>query len=190
MASLNPPRLNIEDLYDKKKEADEEKAKHYNMILERIHKTIKVTSYQRDQNQWCYYTFQPIMLNYPRYNLNECLIYCISCLEQDGFKVKFFHPNLILISWRHWVPSYVREQIKLKTGVSVDKFGNRIEETNQPKHITQVSRPGVSKSVSFKSDDDDIFAIPSTSTSTSNNDNTNGSIYGSDRIDSVLNNIR
>ena len=68
-----------------------------------------------------------ILIGYPNYNFQECLIYVLSCLEDDGFLTKYVHPNLILISWRHWVPQYVRDEIKKKTGKTIDKFGNEIE---------------------------------------------------------------
>ena len=54
-----------------------------------------------------------------------CII--ISCLQSDGFLTKYIHPNLILISWRHIVPKYVRDEYKNKTGKVVDKFGNTVE---------------------------------------------------------------
>jgi hypothetical protein len=31
------------------------------------------------------------------------------------------------ISWNHWVPKYIRDQIKKKTGIEVDEYGNRQE---------------------------------------------------------------
>jgi hypothetical protein len=38
---------------------------------------------------------------------------------------------LLFISWKHWVPSYVRSEIKKKTGNSIDEHGNIIvEDTN------------------------------------------------------------
>ena len=48
-------------------------------------------------------------------------------LQDNGFIVKYTHPNLIFISWKHWVPSYVRNELKKKTGVIVDGYGNKIE---------------------------------------------------------------
>ena len=36
---------------------------------------------------------------------------------------------MILISCRHWVPQYVRDEIKKKTGKTIDKFGKEITDT-------------------------------------------------------------
>ena len=68
-----------------------------------------------------------VLIGYPNYNFEECLLYIISCLQNDGFLTKYIHPNLILISWRHIVPKYVRDEYKNKTGKFVDKFGNAVE---------------------------------------------------------------
>jgi hypothetical protein len=41
--------------------------------------------------------------------------------------VRYFHPNTLFISWDHWVPTYVRSEIKKKTGIVIDEYGKRIE---------------------------------------------------------------
>ena len=39
---------------------------------------------------------------------------------------------MIFVSWEHYVPSYKREEYKKETGITIDKYGNRIkEETNE-----------------------------------------------------------
>jgi hypothetical protein len=49
-------------------------------------------------------------------------------LQTNGFQVRYFHPNTIFISWNHWVPSYVRNEIKKKTGIVVNEYGEKVEE--------------------------------------------------------------
>ena len=51
----------------------------------------------------------------------------IDQLKENGFMVKYTHPNLLLISWASWCPAYVRSEIKKKTGVVVDGYGNKID---------------------------------------------------------------
>ena len=41
------------------------------------------------------------------------------------------HPNLIFISWMHYIPSYVRNEFKKKTGIVIDEHGNRLEEFDE-----------------------------------------------------------
>ena len=48
-----------------------------------------------------------------------------------NYIVRYTHPNLLFISWKHWVPSYVRSEIKKRTGNSIDENGNiLIEDAN------------------------------------------------------------
>tara|TARA_Y100000992_G_C21113265_1_gene418353 strand:- start:67 stop:597 length:531 start_codon:yes stop_codon:yes gene_type:complete len=120
----NIPRLNIDELYETKQKSDLKKVNIFNKLLEKIHFKIKVASRQRKDNEFCYYVMPEVLIGYPNYNFEECLLYVISCLQSDGFLTKYIHPNVILISWRHIVPKYVRDEYKNKTGKIIDKFGN------------------------------------------------------------------
>ena len=55
----------------------------------------------------------------------------MNVLQENGFNVRYFHPNTIFICWDHWVPSYVRTEIKKKMGVQVNEYGQIIEEHNE-----------------------------------------------------------
>ena len=123
------PHLNIDELYEKKKEVDVNRVNIYNKLLLKIHSKIKTSSRQRVDNEFCHFVMPEILVGYPNYNFQECLMYVLSNLQDDGFLTKYIHPNLVLISWRHWVPQYVRDEIKKKTGKTIDKFGKEITET-------------------------------------------------------------
>tara|TARA_Y100000389_G_scaffold95236_1_gene91907 strand:+ start:15786 stop:16316 length:531 start_codon:yes stop_codon:yes gene_type:complete len=122
------PRLNIDDLYETKQKNDIKKVTVFNNLLNKIHQKIKIASRQKKNNEFCYFVMPEILVGYPNYDFTQCLLYVTSCLENDGFLTKYIHPNLILISWRHIVPKYVREQIFEKTGKKVDKFGKELSE--------------------------------------------------------------
>ena len=49
-------------------------------------------------------------------------------LQTNGFQIRYFHPNTIFISWNHWVPSYVRTEIKKKTGIIINEYGEKIKD--------------------------------------------------------------
>ena len=49
-------------------------------------------------------------------------------LQNNGFQVRYFHPNTIFISWNHWVPTYVRTEIKKKTGININEYGEKIKD--------------------------------------------------------------
>lgn len=124
----NVPRINIEDLYETRQKNDLQRVETFNKLLEKIHERIKVASRQRINNEFCYYVMPEVLIGCPNYDFEQCLYYILSCLQSDGFLTKYIHPNLILISWRHIVPKYVRDEIQKKTGKKVDLYGNEIVE--------------------------------------------------------------
>ena len=71
------------------------------------------------------------MIGFPKYDIAEAVHYIMSQLDNNGFKTKYIHPNLIIICWSHWVPSYVRKQLKKKTGIEVDSFGQEIVQEDE-----------------------------------------------------------
>jgi len=126
----NANKVNLDELYEKKKQHDLNTLSTYNKILARIHDKIKLASRQSINNQWCCYIIPEFMIGIPRYDHGACTAYLIDKLKDNGFVVKYTHPNLLFISWKHWIPSYVRSEIKKKTGVVVDGYGNKLDESN------------------------------------------------------------
>jgi hypothetical protein len=64
------------------------------------------------------------MLNFT----TACIAYIMDKLKSNGFNVRYIHPNLLFISWLHWIPTYVRTELKKKTGIAVNEYGQKIEE--------------------------------------------------------------
>ena len=128
-------KLNLDDLYEKKKLHDLATTKNYNTILNRVHNRIKATSRQQITEQYCWFVVPEMMIGVPRFDQATCIAYIIEKLQTNGFKIRYTHPNLLFISWQHWVPDYVRTEIKKKTGVAIDGNGNiktEETETNKP----------------------------------------------------------
>jgi Family of unknown function (DUF5759) len=123
-------KMNLDELYETKQQRDLNTVSLYNKILNRIHSKIKVASNQRVIEQHCWFVIPEMVIGIPKYNSSECTIYIIDKLKDNGFMVSYTNPNLLLISWKHWVPKYVRTELKKKTGVVVDGYGNNIEPHN------------------------------------------------------------
>jgi hypothetical protein len=117
-------KLNLDDLYEKKKQHDISTTANYNTILNRIHSRIKTTSRLQLTEQHCWFIIPEMMIGVPKFDSASCIAYIIDKLQINGFNVRYTHPNLLFISWSHWVPDYVRTEIKKKTGVIVDGYGN------------------------------------------------------------------
>jgi len=52
-------------------------------------------------------------------------------LKENGFILSYTHPNLVFISWKHWIPDYVRSEYKKKTGVAIDGYGNVVDKSKR-----------------------------------------------------------
>jgi hypothetical protein len=123
-------KINIDDLYEKKRKFDLEKLALYNKILNRIHVKIKTTSRQKLDEQFCWFIVPEIMIGVPKYDQGACIAYIMDKLKENGFAVRYIHPNTLMISWKHFVPSYVRSELKKKTGIIIDENGNQINDEN------------------------------------------------------------
>jgi len=125
-------KLNLDDLFEKKREIAENKLQLYNKILNRIHDKIKITSRQNQgKEQFCWYLIPEMMIGISRYNVAECTEYILRKLRENEFVVRYTHPNLVFISWNHWIPGYVRQEYKKQTGTAIDGFGNLINNNPQ-----------------------------------------------------------
>ena len=123
--------INIDDLYERKRERDVAQLKVFNQMLKRIHTKIKVTSRQRGAEKLCWFVVPEVMLGVPSYDQGTCIGYVMDKLKTDGFRIQYFHPNTLMISWDHWIPNYVIEEIKEKTGKIYDNYGNDLTPTPQ-----------------------------------------------------------
>tara|TARA_B100000073_G_scaffold328536_1_gene315179 strand:- start:186 stop:770 length:585 start_codon:yes stop_codon:yes gene_type:complete len=134
-------QINLDDLYERKKQYDLNTLNTYNKILNRIHSRIKITSKQHIKEQFCFYVIPEVMIGIPRYDYEACTAYVIDKLRENGFIVKYTHPNLLFISWKHWIPSYVRTEIKKKTGVVIDGYGNKVSKNNDEANSENPQNP-------------------------------------------------
>jgi len=121
-------KINIDELYEKKRQHDLTQLALFNKLLNRIHVKIKTISKQKMNEQFCWFIVPEIMIGVPKYDQGACIAYLMDKLNENGFAVRYTHPNALFICWKHWVPSYVRTELKKKMGIIIDEFGNKISE--------------------------------------------------------------
>jgi hypothetical protein len=121
-------KINMDELYEKKRIVDLNKLELFKKILNRIHVRIKTTAKQRIHEKFCWFVVPEVIIGVPKYDQAGCIAYLMNSLQENGFNVRYFHPNTLFICWEHWVPSYVRTEIKKKTGISINEYGQKIEE--------------------------------------------------------------
>jgi hypothetical protein len=130
-------KLNIDELYETKRQYDLNKLALFNKILNRIHVRIKTVSRQRKDEQFCWFVVPEVIIGVPKYDQAACIAYIIDKLKINGFNVRYIHPNTLFISWMHWIPSYIRTELKKKTGIVINEFGQKIED-NQDQNVNKL----------------------------------------------------
>ena len=121
-------KINIDELYEKKRQIDVNKLELFKKILNLLHIRIKTTAKQNTAERYCWYVIPEIIIGVPKYDQGACIAYVMDTLQKNGFQVRYFHPNTVFISWDHWVPTYVRTEIKKKTGININEYGEKIED--------------------------------------------------------------
>lgn len=146
--------VDIDDLYEKNKHLELRKIEIYNKILLKIHNKIKLQSRINKNDQWCWYQIPTMLIGVPEYTFEVCINYIYDKLKKNGFSVNFYKPNLLLISWKDWVPEYVRSQIYNKLGKKIDSYGNIIESDKKEEEENNNNAGYSNKQVTFKSIND------------------------------------
>ena len=134
-------QLNIDELYEKKRQQDLNKLALFNKILNRIHVKIKTVSRQKIDDQFCWFLVPETIIGVPKYDQAACIAYLIDKLKTNGFNVRYIHPNTLFISWNHFIPSYVRTEIKKKTGIVIDQYGKKVEDSGDGDIKTITAEP-------------------------------------------------
>ena len=145
-----PDRVDIEELFETQKHTEIQRKAIYLKILNRVHKKIKVTSREKNTNNYCWFVIPEVILGVPKYDLELCKQYLFKKLGDNGFHIKYTHPNLLFISWNHIVPSYMRKEIKKNTGYSIDQYGNIL---NKKPILELKNEPGPEKRKEKKEED-------------------------------------
>lgn len=123
-----PDKIDIDELYEKKHQKDLIKLNLYKKILNRVHNKIKIHSNKLNHLKCIWYQVPEILLGEPLYESASCIAYLIHSLKENGFLVHYYVPNMLFISWEHWFPYYVRTEIKKKTGININEYGQKIED--------------------------------------------------------------
>jgi Family of unknown function (DUF5759) len=124
-------KINIDELYEKKRQQDVNKLELFKKILNRIHVRIRTTARQSINEKFCWFVVPEVIIGVPKYDQAACIAYIMDTLQTNGFQVRYFHPNTIFISWNHWVPSYVRTEIKKKTGIIINEYGEKVKDEKE-----------------------------------------------------------
>ncbi len=90
--------INIEELHREQDRKEQNKSEIFLTILEKVHQKIKFTS-QVSKDKFCFFSVPTYVYGLPLFDINSCIIYLTKTLTDNGFDIKYTHPNLLLISW-------------------------------------------------------------------------------------------
>jgi hypothetical protein len=116
-------KINIDDLYERNMNRDLKQLSVFNKILNRIHKRITTTAKNKRNDQFIWFQVPSFLFGEATYDPGDCLGYLVTKLTDNGFHVRYIHPNTLYISWENWVPSYIRTEIKKRTGKIISEKG-------------------------------------------------------------------
>lgn len=125
--NAQPERIHMDSLFDSELASEDTRTLVYQQVLARAHKRIKLASRNWKNGRFCFFVIPELVIGIPRYNLVECTKYLISKLQANGFLVRYTYPNLLFISWEHYLNSRQREHIRRTTGTRVDGHGRVID---------------------------------------------------------------
>ena len=124
-------KVNIDGLYDRSQQRDLKQLAIFNKILNRVHNRITTTAKTKRNDKHIWFLVPEYIFGEPIYDQGECIAYLVVKLEENGFYVRYMHPNTLFVSWNNWVPSYVRNEIKKKTGIVLDEKGNVVKKDEE-----------------------------------------------------------
>jgi hypothetical protein len=127
-------KINLDELYQRKNEIEDHRMKIYQKILHRVHTKIKTTSRQKVNEQFCFFIIPEFLVGVPVFDSATCTAYIIDKLQENGFLVKYTHPNMLFISWQHYIDKKKRMLYKKQTGVSINGFGEKITKKDELKN--------------------------------------------------------
>ena len=79
------------------------------MLLQIHQRILKSAEMNRFENN-ILYTVPPFIFGLPKIDLQDCIVYLVHMLRQEGFSVRFTYPNFLFISWEHHLKEYLTTQ--------------------------------------------------------------------------------
>lgn len=104
--SDDPPKLQPQHLFEKREKRDKARLRAYNQLLEQVQHRIFTTSHLPGNPSYLVYTVPPFIFGLPYIDLQDCIVYIVFNLRQNGFEVRFTYPNMLYISWMSYEKEY------------------------------------------------------------------------------------
>ena len=143
MSDLQPPKLQPHHLFEKREKRDNARLKSYNQLLEQIQHRIFTTSQLPGNPNYLIYSVPPFILGLPSMDMQDCIVYLVFQLRQNGFEVRFTYPNLLYISWASYEKEYFMKKNPIVKAMTppkpepIVKKGRNVQFQQQPSSSIQ-----------------------------------------------------
>jgi hypothetical protein len=137
-------RFDLDGLFEDKRQKDMRQKNIFDQMLKRVYERIRVTNRIKPKEQHIFYQVPMMVWGMSNYNLADCVAYLSTRLLNDGFLVRFVPDNWLFICWKNYVPSYVRSELRKKTGIEVDEHGKILQLPDNLQSGRAVSGGGIS----------------------------------------------
>ena len=107
---IGVPQLHASSLFDVRLKKDQARHRAYNEILERALQKVAHSAVQPNQPTFVYFNVPPFVLGLPTLDLQDCIVYLVHQLRNQGYDVRYTFPNLLWISWAHHERKYFMEK--------------------------------------------------------------------------------
>jgi hypothetical protein len=104
------PQLPASTLFDVRLKKDQARHRAYNQILEQALQKVAHSATQPNQPTFVYYNVPPFVLGLPSLDLQDCVVYIVHQLRNQGYEVRYTYPNLLWISWAQHERQYFMEK--------------------------------------------------------------------------------
>lgn len=118
------PVLKPNELFEKRKQRDSARLKTYNKVLETIYTRIRTNS-RLGGDPWILFTIPPFVLGLPRIDMEDCVVYLVYVLRQQGYEVRYTYPNLLYISWKHHERDYILKGSPIMQAMSAQTVSSK-----------------------------------------------------------------
>ena len=89
--------ININDLYSLDKKKEKIKKKTYDYVLKLSHNKIKAVA--KNGDRFCWFQTPEVVIGLPNYDHTDVTLHVKKKLIENGFKVEYYDPNVLMISW-------------------------------------------------------------------------------------------
>ena len=96
---MSDRQLTVSDIHKIQKSRLANRNEAFDAVLEQCNRRIKKYVEVLKDTTACIYEVPEMLVGYPLYKLNDCIVHLVNALEKNGFKIAYCFPRYLVISW-------------------------------------------------------------------------------------------